>query len=210
MHDSELETWAFDPDRPGSMVNSATGEVISRGEFEQRVAGVAPDSGAQLAPVSAGEIEQLLQARALPVLQWAQALLNKSEYEEDADTDPALEIVAAILGGTTSAEILAATNMKTAEDLIGTEPGGHSPLLEITDARPLKSTFTAGPSCFCVIGATIVATGEQFKFTCGARGVQAAILAHVYRDLMPFQAILVRRLKPTRAGFYPLNLEAGG
>lgn len=191
---------AVDPDNPAAATCTACGSFL--------LEPYAP--AGTVATVTPGEIEQLLQARALPVVQWAQALLNKAEYEEDADTDPALEIVAAILGGTTSAEILAATNMKTAEDLIGTEPGGHSPLLEITDARPLKSTFTAGPSCFCVIGATIVATSEQFKFTCGARGVQAAILAHVYRDLMPFQAILVRRLKPTRAGYYPLNLEAGG
>lgn len=202
--------WDTDPDLPGNMVNTVTGEVVTSGQYETWLVTGRPEPGTQLATVSAGEIEALLEARQLPIVAWAGALLNKAEYQEDRADDAGLEMVAAILGGQTSAEILAATNMRTVLDMLGDKPGAHSPLLEITGAHPMKSTFEDGPSCFAVISATEVASGEQFKFTCGGRAVQAAILAHVYRDLLPFRCILTRRLKPTRAGFYPLNLEAGG
>jgi hypothetical protein len=164
----------------------------------------------QVAVPDATTIEQLLEGRALPVLQWAAALMDRAEYEDDAASNPSLDIVAAILGAETSAEALAATSMRTVEDLIGTEPGAHSPVLRIYGAKPLASTYEQGPSCFAIIDAEAVASGERFKLTCGARAVQAAILAHVYRGWCPFDAVLTRRLKKTRAGFYPLNLEAGG
>lgn len=185
-------------------------QVIDQRDGRVVVPGTVTATSAAVAVIDDGTIEQLLEGRQLPVMQWAAALMERADYEEDAAANAGLDIIAAILGAQTSAEALAATTMRSVEELIGPDPGAHSPVLEITGATPLKSTFDDGPSCFAVISCTIVETGEQFKLTCGARAVQAAILAHVYRGWLPFRCILTRRLKPTRKGFYPLNLEAGG
>jgi hypothetical protein len=202
--------WTADPAKAGQLVCAGCGEIDQTGGNPFEGARELAPQGAALAIPDAAQIAMLLDAKALPVVQWAGALLQRTEYEEDAGSDPGLDIVAAILGAETSVEVLAATSMRTVNDFIGTEPGAHSPLLRIHGAKPLASTFEEGPSCFAVIDCEIVAGGERFKLTCGARAVQAAILAHVYRGWLPFECILTRRLKPTRKGFYPLNLEAGG
>jgi hypothetical protein len=210
MHESHVHRFESDPEDRSRLVCPGCGETTAAPEVELGAGQQPNPRGGQLAVLDAGTIEQLLEGRSLPVVQWAAALMNAQQYEEDADTDPTLDIIAAILGAETSAEVLAATSMRTVEDLIGTDPGAHSPLLRIHGAKPLASTFEDGPSCFAVVDVEEVASGQRYKLTCGARAVQAAILAHTYRGWLPFECILTRRLKATRRGFYPLNLEAGG
>lgn len=203
-------TWTAYDDDPRYGVCATCGEVQEQGGRVVVPGNVPAATTGTVAVNDPTTIEQLLEGRAIPLIQWGQALMNTAAYEDNAESDPTLDIVAAILGAETSAEALAATSMRTVEDLIGTEPGAHSPLLRIYGAKPLASSYEQGPSCFAVIDAEIPATGERFKLTCGGRAVQAAILAHSYRGWLPFEAVLVRRLKATRRGFYPLNLEAGG
>lgn len=203
-------TWTAYDDDPRYGVCATCGEVQEKGGRVVVPGRQLAATTGTVAVTSPTTIEQLLEGRAIPLIAWGQALMNTAAYEDSAESDPTLDIVAAILGAETSAEALAATSMRTVEDLIGTEPGAHSPLLRIHGAKPLASSYEQGPSCFAVIDAEIPETGERFKLTCGGRAVQAAILAHTYRGWLPFEAVLVRRLKKTRAGFYPLNLEAGG
>lgn len=203
-------TWQPDAADPEFGVCTTCGEVQAKGGRVVVPGRPGHSTPGTVAVPDAQTIEQLLEGRTMPVVQWAAALMDRAAYEDTADSNPTLDIVAAILGAETSAEALAATSMRTVEDLIGTEPGAHSPLLRIHGAKPLASTYTEGPSCFAVVDVEIPSSGERFKLTCGGRAVQAAILAHVYRGWLPFDAILTRRLKKTRAGFYPLNLEAGG
>lgn len=164
----------------------------------------------QLARVSNDAIAALFDAPPLDIISWARALAENTGYDDDGDSSPELDMVVAILTAQSSEEAMAVTNVRTATDLCGTEPGGHSPLLVITGARPLKSTFKDGPPCFAIVDATIKATSERIKLSCGGRTVQAVILAHINRGWLPFECVLTRRLKATRAGYYPLNLEAGG
>jgi hypothetical protein len=210
MTDFNPSDWHTDDQLPGNYVHQGTGEVVTSGQYHQWMAAWTGHPGGQLATVDDNAIAALFDQPALDIVGWARALAQNAAYDDDGDASPELDMVIAILSASSSAEAMAVTNVRTAEDLIGTEPGGHSPLLQITGARPLKSTFKEGPPCFCIVDATIKATGEAIKLSTGGRTVQAVILAHVNRGWLPFEAILTRRLKPTRAGFYPLNLEAGG
>lgn len=155
-------------------------------------------------------IEQLLQPFTLDLDQWAEALFDVREFPESDPDDQAAALLASILLAETSAEALAAMEMNRAKEMCGGEPGGHSPLLIITGARPLRSTFEDGPSCYLIIDAVIKADGRRIRVTTGAKAVQAVILAHIARGWLPFEAMFEIRRVATRRGFYPLNLVAGG
>ena len=204
-HEGEILT-----DGEGRSWYSCCGEATGTGHVAAGDNPVAAELRAALAVPDDRQIMALLESRALPVVAWAQALLQNTEFDEAADSNPELDMVAAILAAESSQSALAVTSMRTALDLLGDKPGAHSGLLRIHGATPLRSTFDDGPPCFAVVSVEDVASGEQYKLTIGARSVQAVILAHTVRGWLPFDCILTRRLKATRAGFYPLNLEAGG
>lgn len=155
------------------------------------------------------ELEQLLGARVLPVRQWIRALTDVEQFEEADEEDASLSIVRAILLAQTSEQVFSAMNITNVKAMIGEDPGARSNVLAITDAIPLRSTFEEGPSCFAVINARDLAESVDVTFSCGARAVQTAILAHIIHGWMPVKCRIVRRLKPTRSNFYPLNLEMG-
>jgi hypothetical protein len=163
-----------------------------------------------LGTLSPERLEQLLAPATMDYSTWLEALLT-DERLEDSDPDEAgIGILAAILLAETSEQALAALNLKRAKELCGGEPGGHSPLLEIRGARGMVSSFEEGAPAYAIVQAVIVSTGERIQFTTGARAVQAVILKHIGEGWLPFRAILTIRLHPTRRGFHPLNLEAGG
>lgn len=166
--------------------------------------------GAELALMSAAELEAIVGTRTVPVREWAESLVQDTEFPDDDPDEMALGILAGILLATSSEEALAVTNLQRAKELCGNMPGGHSPLLEITAAMPFKSTYEQGAPCYAMVSATVVSTGEKFKFTTGARAVQAVIIAHLVHGWMPFRCLITMRATPTQRGYYPLNLEAGG
>jgi hypothetical protein len=172
----------------------------------QEPAGAAP--GTAVDTIDRAAVLALLKPHAIPFVTWAGALMEQATFEEEASDQAGLGIIASILTAATSAETFAAMDMYGADRLVGDEPGGRSPLLEITGAIPLESTFDEGPSCFAIFSAVVVETGESIQFSCGARAVQASVMKHMFEGWMPLRAFLVRRKKPTRKGFYPLNLEA--
>jgi hypothetical protein len=155
-------------------------------------------------------IAGILRPHAIPYRDWAAALLNDDEFEEGDDGGGVVSIIAAILTAETSEQALAATDMQNAVSLIGEEPGARSGWLEIYDGIPLKTTYEKGAPCFAVISYVDLETGTRRQFSCGARAVQGVLLKHMWQGWLPFRCVLTRRRKPTRSGFYPLNLEAGG
>lgn len=173
----------------------------------QRAAQTAP--GTAVALPTEAELVQMLGVHTIPVRQWAAALMEQDAYEEDDQEDAGLSIVRAILLASTSEEIFAAMNTLSVKELLGEDPGSRSQVFEIHSASPLKSTYEEGPSCFAVIRAYDLAEKRWVTMSCGARAVQAAILAHMIRGLLPMRAVFVKRRKPTRKGYYPVNLESG-
>lgn len=165
--------------------------------------------GTALAVPTSAEIAELIGVRTIDYKGWIRALVDLEQFEEENKEDRGLSIVKAIILAETSEQALAAMNLRSAEDLIGKEPGNASNVLEITGAIPLESKYDDGPSAFAIISARDLAEGSDFSFSCGARGVQAAIISHMIHGWMPLKCRLVRRSKPTAKGFYPLNLEAG-
>jgi hypothetical protein len=171
--------------------------------------GQAARPGTELAPLTPAELREILGTRVIPIREWVQALNDVAEFQESDQEDKSLSVVKAIMLATTSEEIFAAMDMRTAKELTGDQPGGRSNVLEIFGAWPMKSTFEDGASCFAVISAHDLATDERFTFSCGARAVQTAVMMHMVIGACPFKAVVTKRSRPTEAGFYPLNLERG-
>lgn len=166
--------------------------------------------GAQVATRFSDRIEQLLKPYTLDLDEWAEALFDVREFPESDPDEQSTTLLASILLAESSEEALAAMQLDRAKLLAGDEPGGHSPLLTIHGARPIRSEYEEGPSCYIIVDYTRKVDGKRGRFTTGARAVQAVILAHIGRGWMPFDAILEIRSQKTRRGYYPLNLVAGG
>lgn len=169
----------------------------------------APPPGTALALPDRAEIDKLLGAHVIPVREWVAALVEQEAFEETDAEDAALSIVRAILTADSPEAVFGAMQCISVKDLLGDDPGARSSVYQINGARPLASTFEEGPSCFCVIDAINLAEREHVTLSCGARAVQAAILAHMIHGWLPMRAVFTRRRKPTRRGFYPVNLESG-
>lgn len=163
----------------------------------------------ELAIPSRAEMMQILGSQSIPFRAWVAALMEAERFEDDAPEERASSIVRAILLAETSEAALAATDLKSADDLVGTEPGSRSNVLEIRGAKPLSSSYDDGPSCFAIIDARDLAEGADVMFSCGARAVQTVVMKHMWEGWTPFKAVLTRKRKPTQRGFYPLNLEGG-
>lgn len=194
---------------PGGQVNddTITGPIVSNPHNASTA--VAIVGGRELVKPTIAEIAEILGGRTLDMRAWLAALTEAERFEETDAEDASLSIVKAIVLAASSEQVYAAMDMKHAKDLCGEDPGGRSNVLRIHGAFPLESTFEDGPSCFSVISATDLAENTDLTFSCGARAVQAAIWAHMYQGWMPMTCSLVRRRKPTRNQFYPLNLESG-
>jgi hypothetical protein len=155
-------------------------------------------------------IGDLLQPYTIDLRTWAEALFSVSEFEDADPDETSMGMLAQILGAQSSQEALTSLELNRAKEMCGDEPGGHSPLLVIRGARPMKSEYEEGAKCYVIVDAMIKHSGEAARFTTGAKAVQAVILAHMANNWMPFEAILTIRRQKTKRGFYPLGLEAGG
>jgi hypothetical protein len=156
------------------------------------------------------QLRDLLRPKSVTYEEWLRAVVDPDAEFPDDDEHDAVSVLVAILGAETSAAALAATNLQRAQDLCGDGPGAHSARLDIRGAQTLKSTYEEGAACYVIVDSVNMATGEEVRWTTGARAIQACILKHMYEGWMPFPAIITRKRTPTKKGFYPLNLEAGG
>jgi hypothetical protein len=166
-------------------------------------------TGTAVAILDPAELMALLDPFTVDLRTWVRALVGVGEMPEtDANTAIA-GILASILTAETSEQALSALELDRAKEMCGNEPGGKSPVLLISGARPLKSTYEEGAACYALVTATVLESGETIRFTTGAVAVQAAILKHIAEGWMPFKARLEIARKPTERGYYPLNLIAG-
>ena len=176
--------------------------------------GAAPAARAQLAPtlgnLDAAELEQLLAPATMDYATWLRSIITDERLEDSDPEEAGVGILAAILLAETSAAALSALDLKRAKTLCGDTPGGISPMLEITGARGMVSSYEEGAPAYAIVQAIVLDTGERIQFTTGARAVQAVILKHIGEGWMPFRARLAIRRMPTKRGYYPLNLQADG
>lgn len=170
----------------------------------------APPTTAEVAVRFSDRIDALLKPWTLDLDEWAEALFDVREFPESDPDEQSMALLASILLADSSEEVLAAMQLDRAKIMAGDEPGGHSPLLTIHGARPIRSDYEEGPSCYIIVDYTRKVDGKRGRFTTGSRAVQAAILAHIGRGWMPFDAVLEIRREKTRRGYYPLNLSSGG
>ena len=158
---------------------------------------------------SQAAVDQLLAPYVISLDDWLRGILTTDEYPEEDPNDATRAMIAQILLAQSSEEALAGFDLDRAKEMCGGEPGGRSNVLEIRGARPIRSEYEQGAACYVIVDAFDLAEQQPVKFTTGARGVQAVILAHMANEWMPFKACLEIRRERTRAGFYPLNLVAG-
>lgn len=163
-----------------------------------------------LTGLTQADLEQLLAPATVQPGVWLRHLLTMDEYPEEEEADTGLGLLAAILMADSPDAVLHALDLQRAKAMCGGEPGGHSPLLVITGARGMKSSFEEGSPIYAIVSAVVKATGERIQFTTGARAVQVTILKMMAEGWMPFEALLQIRSQPTQRGFYPLSLVAGG
>lgn len=168
-----------------------------------------PAPGRELAVLTPAEVTDLLGAHRLPVKAWLAALAEQEAFEETDAEDASLSILRAIMTAETPAAAFAAMQALSVKDLLGDEPGARTNVYELRGATPLASTFEDGPSCFAVIDAFDLAEQVPVTLTCGGRAVQAFCLAAEVRGWLPVKVVFTRRRKPTRKGYYPVNIEAG-
>lgn len=165
--------------------------------------------GTEVATLTPAYLETLLAPFTITPVQWVKALTGSEDFPDQDAEAMTLSIMAAILGSENAEEALAVMNVQRARELCGGEPGGRSPVLEITSARPLKSTYDQGAPCYAIFKATRCDSGEKLQVTTGARAVQAFLLACEFRGWFPVKACLEIRREKTEAGYYPLNMVSG-
>ena len=176
---------------------------------EAATGAMAAAPGTELEVINPAELPALLGVTTIPIRAWIGALVEAEQFEEADEEDAQLSMVRAILLAETPAQMFASMTVLSVKDLLGDDPGARSNVFEIYGATPLKSTFAEGASCFAIIRARDLAEGVDVTLSCGARSVQAAIVGHMIHGWLPAKAVFTRKRKPTRSGFYPVNLESG-
>lgn len=160
-------------------------------------------------PVTQAEIDAILAPHVVDMRTWLRGILTADDFPESDPDAMALGMLAQILMAETSEQALSMFSLDRARDMCGNEPGGRSPVLEITGARALKSTYAEGAACYSIIAATRLDTGAKLQFTTGSKAVQMLVWKHVHQGWIPFRAMLEIRREKTQRGFHPLNLVAG-
>lgn len=168
----------------------------------------APGTGVAV-KIDRAEIEALLAPHTIDLRTWLKGILSDEEFPEQDAEEMTIGMLASILLAPTSEQALAALDLDRAKQMCGDEPGGKSPVLMITGARPMKSTIEGGAACYVIVEATKLDGGESIRFTTGSRAVQTMIWKHMAEGWMPFKAMLEIRREKTQAGYHPLNLIAG-
>jgi hypothetical protein len=207
MSASEAQLEAMDEQAAVDYLNSGRADATP-GE-DTREGNVTPGT-ALAVPFTQAELDTMLAPYQVDFRAWLTTLLSGAEFPEADAEESAMGMLAQILTAGDVDEMFAAMQMERAKAMCGNEPGGRSCVMDITAARPLKSTFEEGPGCFVIISAVEVASGRKFQFTTGARAVQASVAMAMHKGWLPLRCVLTIRRQATQRGFYPLNLEAAG
>lgn len=160
-------------------------------------------------PMTSAEIDAITAAYVVDERTWLRGIMSPDEFPESDPEAMALGMLAQILMATTSEDALRSFNLDRARTLCGDVPGGKSPVLEFTGARPMKSDYADGSACYVIASAIRLSDGEKISFTTGSRAVQTVLWKHVHEGWMPFKGMLEIRKERTKAGYYPLNLVQG-
>jgi hypothetical protein len=208
---SEHESYGAHPFEPTPIGDAVTAALAVNGGQDDASTAIVPTYVYKPAETPMTRIiGNLLEPFTINLDEWARALFDAGEFAEADPDEMSLAMLAQILSAQSSDEALSSLEMDRAKKLAGDEPGGHSPLLQIRSARPMKSSFDEGARCYVIVDAIRKVDGASVRFTTGAKTVQAVILTHMANGWMPFDAVLTIRRTATRRGFYPLGLEAGG
>lgn len=153
-----------------------------------------PNPGAEVA-VLLGDLEVAPLHTPREILK---AITAQGELPEQDAEDSVRQIIARILAADTVEDILRRDAVH-AGDVLDVP-------LEITAVKWQSSAYELGANCYAVMDAVNLATGEQTIVTCGAVPVQTQLLRLWVGGMLPITAMIVRSVRPTKAGFYPMWL----
>ena len=168
-----------------------------------------PASGQLARRFDPAVVDKLLAPHTVSMEDWLTGIMTTDEFPDQDPEAVTLGMLAAILLAETPDEALSALELERARELCGGEPGGRSPVLEITAARPLASTYEDGSACYVIVTATVLERGERIRFSTGSRAVQTVIWTAIAKGWLPLRCQLEIRREKTKRGFYPLNLVGG-
>lgn len=135
-----------------------------------------------------------------PATSWLDTNLRDAMRTMDGSASGAVEdIVAAVMNADNVVDILAESTLLDAEDILGVP-------LQIWGYKVNESEFQQGMPGYMVINAIRIDTKADATFTTGAYKVQAQMLRLGQLQKFPVNAKVVKAAKPTKGGFYPLQL----
>lgn len=123
--------------------------------------------------------------------------------EEMPETDPeegARAIVARILSAESADDVLSISSVTHAQEILQVP-------LEIFRVKWQRGTFEEGTTCYVVLSAVVIETGERVTITCGGTNVMVQLVKMGIIGAFPFKARITKSIKATARGFYPLWLE---
>lgn len=161
-----------------------------------------PDAPEVLTPdvVPASSVPALTTMDDRVVTKYLDDMKNLAEHSDD---DVQRAIVGRILASETAADVLAPQAIEHARDLVDQH-------LTLTGVRVQESDFEEGPGIYAVVNAVVMEDGRTTTFSCGGSNVLAQLYRLAQLNALPCDVVIKRSTKPTKAGYYPLWLEAVG
>ena len=132
------------PGAPGAILEPS--ETYPPGKGQRTTVALTPTLG----DLDSAELDRLLAPATMDYSTWLRSLLTDERLDEADPEEAGIGILAAILLASTPEEALAAVDLKRAKALCGDTPGGKSPLLEITGARGMVSSFEEGAPAYAI------------------------------------------------------------
>jgi hypothetical protein len=142
----------------------------------------------------------------IDVPSWANSILHGDAYEEpDPDFISRLLAAQAIFAETTE-EAFAAAGVNRLQDTLPDTPGAVIGPFEIIDLYVAKSDYTTGNAAFVLLTVVMLDSGEEFKYSTGATGIQASLIGLLRLGTWPIRAKFKRGDSKDRGGHYLMHL----
>lgn len=136
----------------------------------------------------------------LDLTSWANALVNRTPYEEpDPDYLSRMLIMQTLMAATPD-EVLNQNGVRKLQESIPNVPGGGTGPIEITDLYVTSSDFGEGAPCYIIFEATDLETGFKAKYSTGAQQLQAQILSMLKFGQWPIKCNIKRTERKDKGG----------
>lgn len=118
----------------------------------------------------------------------------------ETESDGGASFIMDIMNAQSAADLDANWAEKDSEKMVGVE-------LQFEGVTRSVSDFSDGLGVFLVVKATDTKTGEPVTFTTGSSNVVAQLVKAYTESWFPFQGVIVKSIKASKAGYYPQHIQ---